>query len=161
MTSLVSTFPNERESHLHQHRKWLTGLDVVQPVQVQSCTRVLQEGLRVGVDLAQLRTADARKHLTGRVAYDHVERVLGWPELESFGELLRRRRDITRSGVSFGPVLEVYPMGQRCVWLVLDRRCNVEAGSQKTERQAATPRKHIQDTRPLSSTKTLDLPCDR
>ena len=73
---------------LHQHGKWLAGFDVVQPLQKQSRTWVMEEGLRMGIDLAQLRTTNASESLARRSAYNDIKRIQNGSEPEISGEHL-------------------------------------------------------------------------
>ena len=65
-----------------QHGEWIKRIDVAEVFQIELRARTVTECLRMLIDLAQLRTADAGEGLAGRAAYDHVNRVFRRPQPE-------------------------------------------------------------------------------
>ena len=106
----------------------------------------MEKRLRMRIDLTQLRTADAGEGLARRSSYNDIERIQNGSESEFSGKHLWCGRDVTCLGMSFDSAVEVGSVRPRGIRIILNGRCNVEAGSQETEGQAATSRKHIQDT---------------
>ena len=85
------------------------------------------------------------------------------PSRRAVGQFFRWRGSVTCLVCSmlFSTVVEVEAVRPRRIRIILDRRYNVGACSQKTERQASTTREHVQHARASSSAQALDLSCDR
>ena len=112
----------------------------------------MQEGLRMLINLAQLRPSDTSKRLAGWSAYNNVKGINSRTEFKVLSEHFRRCQYIARTAMPIFPIVKVQTMRTSSYRIILNRSSDIEICRMKSKRETTTSGKQVQQTRPRTIT---------